>query len=222
MALNKTKTDPELGRKVQQYLIEKGVETPMVDINLTNEKKVKKIEKSMKEIMETLGLDLTDDSLIKTPHRVANMYVNEIFWGLDYNNFPKMMKIDNKMNYDEMVIEKDITLFSDCEHHIRPIRGAVHIGYIPDKKIPGLSKINRIVEFFCRRPQVQERIGEQIYYALSYLLETENIAVVIEAEHFCVKQRGVEDENSSTITSKLGGCFREPSARMEFFKLIKS
>jgi GTP cyclohydrolase I len=172
--------------------------------------------------METLGLDLSDDSLEETPKRVAKMYVNEIFWGLKPENFPKCTVIENKMGYDEMVIEKDITLMSNCEHHFVTIDGKAHVAYIPKGKVLGLSKLNRIVEYFARRPQVQERIAEQVYHALAFILGTEDIAVVIEGVHYCVKSRGVEDHGSYTYTAKLGGCFRsEPEARAEFMSLIK-
>ena len=172
--------------------------------------------------MELLELDLSDDSLKDTPRRVAKMFMNEIFWGLDYDNFPKITTVENKMKYDEMILEKDINVMSVCEHHFVTIHGKAHVAYIPNKKVLGLSKMNRVVEFFSRRPQIQERLTEQIYYALNYILETENVAVVIEAEHFCVKARGVEDSNSSTVTSKLGGDFKSNSSlRQEFLKLIK-
>ncbi len=224
MSLQKGKTDADLGYKVEEYLRAKGVHTPtQIDPLLKkDEYKIKKIEKYFTYIMETLGLDLTDDSLIDTPKRVAKMYVNEIFWGLKPENFPKCTVIENKMGYDEMVIEKDITLMSNCEHHFVTIDGKAHVAYIPKGKVLGLSKLNRIVEYFARRPQVQERIAEQVYHALVYILGTEDVAVVIEGVHYCVKSRGVEDHSSYTMTAKLGGCFRnEPDCRAEFMSLIK-
>ena len=224
MSLQKSKTDADLGYKVEEYLKSKGVHTPtMIDPLLKkDEYKIKRIEKAFTTIMETLGLDLEDDSLMDTPKRVAKMYVNEVFWGLKPENFPKCTVIENKMGYDEMVVEKDITLMSNCEHHFVTIDGKAHVGYIPKGKVLGLSKLNRIVEYFARRPQVQERIAEQVYHALAYILGTEDIAVVIEGTHYCVKSRGVEDHNSYTYTAKLGGCFRsEPEARAEFMSLIK-
>lgn len=224
MSLNKNKCDPELGKQIEGYLVAKGVNTPTVEdaINAKDENKIKKIEKHFTEIMEILGLDLTDDSLMDTPKRVAKMYVNEIFWGLKPENFPKVTVIENRMKYDEMVIEKDITMMSNCEHHFVTIDGKAHIAYIPKDKVLGLSKMNRIVEYFSRRPQVQERIAEQVYHALSYILGTEDVAVVIEGVHYCVKSRGVEDHSSFTMTAKLGGCFRnEPECRAEFMSLIK-
>lgn len=224
MSLQKGKTDPELGYRVEEYLKEKGVHTPTnIDMLLRkDEGKIKKIERHFGAIMDILGLDRNDDSLIETPKRVAKMYVNEIFWGLKPENFPKCTVIENKMGYDEMVIEKDITLMSNCEHHFVTIDGKAHVAYIPKGKVLGLSKLNRIVEYFSRRPQVQERIAEQIYHALAYILGTEDVAVVIEGVHYCVKSRGVEDHSSYTMTAKLGGCFRnEPDCRAEFMSLIK-
>jgi GTP cyclohydrolase I len=224
MSLQKNKCDAELGYKIEEFLREKGVHTPtLIDPLLKkDEYKIKKIEKYFTIVMETLGLDLADDSLTDTPKRVAKMYVNEIFWGLKPENFPKCTVIENKMGYDEMVIEKDITMMSNCEHHFVTIDGKAHVAYIPKGKVLGLSKLNRIVEYFARRPQVQERIAEQVYWALVYILGTEDVAVVIEGVHYCVKSRGVEDHSSSTLTAKLGGCFRsEPEARAEFMSLIK-
>lgn len=224
MSLNKNKCDPELGLRVEEYLMIKGVHTPTIEeaLAVKEETKIKKIEKHFTEIMEVLGLDLKDDSLMDTPKRVAKMYVNEIFWGLKPENFPKCTVIENKMGYDEMVIEKDITLMSNCEHHFVTIDGKAHVAYIPKKSVLGLSKMNRIVEYFARRPQVQERIAEQIYHALSFILGTEDVAVVIEGVHYCVKSRGVEDHSSFTMTAKLGGCFKsEPECRAEFMSLIK-
>jgi GTP cyclohydrolase I len=224
MSLQKTKCDPVLGLQVEEYLRTKGVNTPIVldMLSVKDESKINKIEKHFGAIMDILGLDRQDDSLMDTPKRVAKMYVNEIFWGLKTENFPKCTVIDNKMGYDEMVIEKDITLMSNCEHHFVTIDAKAHIAYIPKSKVLGLSKLNRIVEYFARRPQVQERIAEQIYHALSFILGTEDVAVVIEGVHYCVKSRGVEDHNSYTLTAKLGGCFKsEPDCRAEFMSLIK-
>src|SRR5690606_21342380 len=204
MSYNKTKTDPELGQQVHQHLVKMGVETPTFDTKLDRKDKIDLIEKHFAVIMETLGLDLTDDSLVETPKRVAKMYVNEIFWGLDYDAFPKCTAVDNKMSYDEMVVERNVNVQSNCEHHFVIIDGLATVAYIPNKKVLGLSKINRIVEYFSKRPQIQERLTEQVYHALQYILDTDNIGVVIQAQHFCVKSRGVEDTGSSTITSKLG------------------
>ena len=221
MSFNKTKTDPVLGEQVHQHLIACGVETPFVDNGLGNREKIDAIENHFSAIMQIIGLDLGDDSLRETPNRVAKMYINEIFWGLDWSAFPKCTTVDNKMKYDEMVIERNINVQSNCEHHFVVIDGKATVAYIPKQKVLGLSKINRIVEYFAKRPQIQERLTEQIYYALQYILETDNIAVVIDAQHYCVKSRGVEDVGSSTITSKLGGDFKSDLAvRAEFMNLV--
>lgn len=221
MSFNKTKTDPELGKKVHEHLLTCGVETPTVQNGLDAKVKIERIQEKFKDIMEILGLDLEDDSLQDTPRRVAKMYVNEIFWGLDYESFPKCTTVENKMKYDEMVVERNVNVQSNCEHHFVIIDGLATVAYIPNNKVLGLSKINRIVEYFSKRPQIQERLTEQIYHALQYILETDNIAVVINAQHFCVKSRGVEDTGSSTVTSKLGGVFKtDPNVRTEFMRLV--
>lgn len=224
MSLQTEKCDPILGNKIHSYLIEKGVQTPLLEdrVKESNEIKIGIITENVKAIMSALGLDLTNDSLSDTPLRVAKMYINEIFWGLKPENFPKCTLIENKMQYDEMVVEKNILVMSNCEHHLVPIEGKAHVAYIPNKKIIGLSKMNRVVEYFSRRPQVQERLTEQVYHALSYILETDNVAVVIDASHSCVKMRGVEDYSSLTVTAKLGGYFKERSkTRAEFMSLIR-
>ena len=224
MSYNKTKTDPVLGQQVHEHLVSVGVETPVTDNGLSRTEKIDKIENNFNQIMDTLGLDLTDDSLMDTPKRVAKMYVNEIFWGLDYEAFPKCTTVNNKMHYDEMVVERNINVQSNCEHHFVVIDGLATVAYIPNEKVLGLSKINRIVEYFSKRPQIQERLTEQIYYALQYILGTDNIAVLIDAQHYCVKSRGVEDVGSSTITSKLGGGFRDksdPGLRAEFLSIAR-
>ena len=222
MSFDKTKTDPVLGQKVHEHLISVGVETPVVDNGLSRKEKIEKIEGHFDQIVSTLGLDLKDDSLTDTPKRVAKMYVNEIFWGLDYDAFPKATVVENKMQYNEMVIEKGVSVQSYCEHHFVNIDGLATVAYVPNKKVLGLSKMNRIVEYFSRRPQIQERLTEQIYHALSFILETENVAVMIDAKHFCVKSRGVEDTQCSTVTSRLGGSFKaHPEVRAEFLALLK-
>lgn len=223
MSYNKTKTDPELGRQVHEYLVKMGVETPTNPSHYDRKEKIDHIEAHFGHIMRILGLDLTDDSLIETPKRVAKMYVNEIFWGLDYEAFPKCTTVDNKMKYDEMVIERNVNVQSNCEHHFVVIDGVATVAYIPKNKVLGLSKINRIVEYFSKRPQIQERLTEQIFHALSFILDTDNVAVVIDAQHYCVKSRGVEDVGSSTVTSKLGGCFKtEPAVRAEFMNIVNN
>lgn len=222
MSLDKRKTDPILGEKVKEHLIKLGVETPMTTETLhSSELRKSMIADKVKEIMQLLGLDTKDDSLVKTPSRIANMYMEEVFWGLNYDYFPKTMVIENKMQYDSVLLERKIKVHSMCEHHFVPIIGEAFVAYIPGTKVIGLSKINRIVEFFCRRPQVQERLCEQIYHALVYLLETEDVAVLIRAEHCCVKLRGVEDMNSDTITSKIGGAFISGTLRNEFYQMIR-
>ena len=204
---------------VKAALVEQGLETPMIENGLTRDEKYSRIRESMNYIVTTLGLDLQDDSLTETPHRIAKMYVDELFGGLDYSNFPKISVIDNKMGVEEMVKVDNISVISTCEHHFVTIDGASRVAYIPTNKIIGLSKINRIVRFFAQRPQVQERLTQQILVALQTLLETDDVAVTIDATHYCVKSRGVMDSNSSTQTTALGGQFKEDkSMRAEFLK----
>jgi GTP cyclohydrolase I len=222
MSYNKQKTDPELGQKVHEHLVKMGVETPTTPNKFIRTDKIHIIEGHFKSIMETMGLDLSDDSLVDTPKRVAKMYVNEIFWGLDYEAFPKCTAVDNKMKYNEMVCERNINVQSNCEHHFVVIDGLATVAYVPNQKVLGLSKINRIVEYFSKRPQIQERLTEQVFHALQYILETEDVAVMIDAQHYCVKSRGAEDTGSSTVTSKLGGGFKsDPAARAEFYQLAR-
>lgn len=194
---------------VRDALIQNNLETPLIENGLSETEKCEKIQSLMTDVLETIGLDLTDDSLCETPKRIAKMYVKEIFSGLDYQHFPKIAVIDNKMGADEMIKVRDINLTSTCEHHFVVIDGKAKVAYIPDQKVIGLSKINRIVNFFAQRPQVQERLTRQILIALQALLETKNVAVSIDATHYCVKSRGVRDSNSQTSTTALGGCFRD-------------
>jgi GTP cyclohydrolase I len=222
MSYNKTKTDPELGQKIHEHLIKMGVETPTADFPLERKEKIDVIEAHFTGIMRALGLDLSDDSLMDTPKRVAKMYVNEIFWGLDYDAFPKCTTVANKMNYDEMVVERNVNVQSNCEHHFVIIDGLATVAYVPNEKVLGLSKINRIVEYFAKRPQIQERLTEQVFHALCFILETDNVAVMIDAQHYCVKSRGVEDTGSSTVTTKLGGGFKtDAAARAEFLSIAR-
>ena len=222
MSYNKTKTDPELGNLVHQHLVYMGVETPTFKTALDRKDKIAEIEKSFSHIMQVLGLDLSDDSLIETPKRVAKMYVNEIFWGLDYDAFPKCTTVDNKMHYNEMVVERNVNVQSNCEHHFVVIDGLATVAYVPKNKVLGLSKINRIVEYFSKRPQIQERLTEQIFHTLQFILETEDVAVLIDAQHYCVKSRGVEDTGSSTVTVRLGGGFKNhPEVRNEFYQIAR-
>ena len=214
------KTDRELGYEVRDYLIKKGVETPVVNINLNREEKIELIQDNMKTIIEVLGLDTRDDSISGTANRVAKMYVDELCLGLDYTKFPAVTVFDNKMGYDQMVLQKDITFHSMCEHHFQNISGTAQVGYIPNGKVVGLSKLNRVVNFFARRPQVQERLNEQLFYAFEYILGTSDIAVLLQADHYCVKARGCGDQNSSMTTSKLGARFFDISKlRSEFMAL---
>lgn len=203
--------------RVRSALEARGLETPMKSNNLTLDDKQSRITGLMTEMMDVLGLDLEDDSLAETPKRIAKMYVREIFSGLDYSYFPKITLIENKMKVDEMVQVRDITLTSTCEHHFVTIDGTATVAYIPRSKVIGLSKINRIVQFFARRPQVQERLTQQVLVALQALLESDDVAVSITATHYCVKARGVMDATSSTTTTSLGGIFKSrPETRQEF------
>jgi len=189
--------------------------------DLTNEEKKKRIEKNFKEIMITLGLDMNNDSLKHTPNRVAKMYVDEVFSGLNPNNKPEVKLFDNEYKYDEMVVIKDITLYSFCEHHFMPMIGKAHIAYFPNNKVIGLSKINRIVQYFAKRPQLQERLTVEIAENLREVLCIENVAITIKAEHLCVAARGIKDIQSSTVTSKYLGIFQADNIKKEFLNRIK-
>lgn len=201
-----------------------SIETPMRDdaFVLNEEEKIQKIESYFREIMNVLGLDLNDDSLKGTPHRVAKMYVKEIFSGLNPENKPKIALFENKYKYNEMLVEKNITLYSNCEHHFVPIVGVAHVAYISNGSVIGLSKINRIVQYYAKRPQVQERLTIQIANELKKALKTESVAVVIDAQHLCVSSRGVEDRSSTTITSHYSGAFEEEAKKNEFLKYVYS
>ena len=191
--------------------------SPVLETALTADEKIEKVKLHFSEIMQILGLDLADDSLKETPKRVAKMYVNEIFEGLDAKNFPKITTIENKMKYDQMVCVRNIEVMSTCEHHFQPIHGQATVAYIPRDKVIGLSKMNRIVDFFCRRPQVQERLTKQIADCLQYLLDTDDVAVHINAKHYCMISRGVQDTQSTTTTSDLRGAFKKQDiTRTEF------
>lgn len=207
---------------VKAALEAKKLETPLKRQSLTSDERKQKIQQHFTEIMQLMELDLTDDSLAETPQRIAKMYVDEIFSGLNYENFPKITLIENKMQVDEMVTVRDITLTSVCEHHFVTIDGKATVSYIPKDYVIGLSKINRIVEFFSQRPQVQERLTQQILVALQTLLGTHNVAVSIDATHYCVKARGIKDATSSTTTTSLGGGFKtNPSTRQEFLRSLR-
>ena len=188
---------------------------------LTKEEKIDIIKDDVRHIMETLGLDLTDDSLQGTPNRVAKMFVSEIFGGLDPNKKPSASTFENKYKYGEMLVEKNITLYSTCEHHLLPIVGKAHVAYISNGTVVGLSKMNRIVDYFAKRPQVQERLTIQIVEELQKVLNTKDVACVIDAKHLCVNSRGIRDTESSTITSEFGGKFIEKETKREFLDYIK-
>ncbi|MDH4461134.1 MAG: GTP cyclohydrolase I FolE [Spirosomataceae bacterium] len=199
-----------------------SVDTPMrADaFDLSDDEKIAQIEYHFRQIMETLGLDLTDDSLKGTPKRVAKMYIKEIFSGLDPKNKPAVALFENKYQYNEMLVEKNISFYSNCEHHFVPIMGKAHVAYIANGKVVGLSKLNRIVQHFAKRPQVQERLTMQIARELQDVLGTEDVAVYIDAKHLCVSSRGIKDESSSTVTSYYGGKFQEVATRQEFLQAI--
>ena len=224
MSYQKTKTSPELGKAVEAHLRSLGLQTPTTNqIDLPETVKIEQIEAHFRKIMDLMGLDLTDDSLEETPKRVAKMYVLEKFWGLKPENFPKCTTIENKMGYDEMVVEKGVKVMSDCEHHFVQIDGQATVAYIPKNKVLGLSKLNRIVEYFSRRPQVQERLTQQIGETLKFILDTEDVAVVVTGKHYCVISRGVEDTGSVTSTSYLSGKFKsDPICRSEFLALSRT
>lgn len=209
--------DVPVSEQVRMALQQHGLETPMASNHFSAEEKRRRIEENFADILDVLGLDLADDSLKDTPRRIAKMYIDEIFSGLDYSQFPSVSVFDNKMGTDEMIKVSDINLISTCEHHFVTIDGMAKVAYIPADKIIGLSKINRIVAFFAQRPQVQERLNQQILVALQTLLKTDDVAVSINAMHYCVKARGVQDSGSHTTTLALGGKFKnDPIKRAEF------
>ncbi len=199
-----------------------SLETPMREdaFLLSDEQKMNLIEAKFRDIMNVLGLDLTDDSLNGTPHRVAKMFVKEIFSGLNPENKPSISVFENKFKYGEMLVEKNINMNSTCEHHFLPIVGKAHVAYVSSGQVIGLSKINRVVDYFARRPQVQERLTVQIANELKRILKTQDVAVVIDAKHLCVSSRGIQDEGSSTITAEYGGIFKDPPRKEEFLKYL--
>lgn len=200
-----------------------SIETPIRKdaFELSDEEKINTIEDKFREIMETMGLDLSDDSLQGTPHRVAKMFIKEIFYGLNPVNKPKISVFENKFKYGEMLVEKNINLNSTCEHHFLPIVGKAHVAYISNGEVIGLSKINRIVDYYARRPQVQERLTVQITNELKTILKTDDLAIVIDAKHMCVSSRGIQDESSSTITADYSGKFKDKAVREEFLKYLE-
>ena len=189
--------------------------------DLSNNEKIEKIQESVKDILQTLGMDLTDDSMQGTPKRVAKAFINEIFMGLNPANKPSASTFDNNYNYGEMLVEKNIVVYSTCEHHLLPIIGRAHLSYISNGKVIGLSKMNRIVEYFSKRPQVQERLTMQIVQAMQEALGTQDVACVIDAKHLCVNSRGIKDIESSTVTSEFGGKFKEKETRKEFLQYLQ-
>jgi GTP cyclohydrolase I len=200
-----------------------SIETPMRKdaFELSDEEKINSIEDKFQGIMEIMGLDLSDDSLQGTPHRVAKMFVKEIFYGLNPENKPKISVFENKFKYGEMLVEKNINMNSTCEHHFLPIVGKAHVAYISNGEVIGLSKINRIVDYYARRPQVQERLTVQIANELKTILKTEDVAIVIDAKHMCVSSRGIQDESSSTVTAEYSGKFKDKSVREEFLRYLE-
>ena len=201
-----------------------SLNTPLIDESFfqSDDEKIKAIERHFTKIVDELGLDLNDDSISGTPYRVAKMYVKEIFSGLSPDNKPKISLFENKYNYNKMLIEKNINLNSTCEHHFLPITGKAHVSYISSGKVIGLSKLNRIVNYYSQRPQVQERLTIQIYDELKKVLDTDSVMVVIEAKHMCVSARGIKDYSSSTVTEMYGGDFNIYNKRDEFYKLLNS
>ena len=203
--------------------ISTSLETPLREdaFDIDDDRKIELIQSHFKEIMHILGLDLNDDSLSGTPHRVAKMYVKEIFSGLNPGNKPETKLFQNKYEYNEMLIEKDITLYSYCEHHFVPIVGKVHVAYISNGQVIGLSKINRLVQYYAQRPQVQERLTNQIAEGLKQALQSNDVAVIIDATHLCVSSRGIKDTNTSTITTHYSGKFQTEKTKAEFISLSK-
>jgi GTP cyclohydrolase I len=220
--LNTTDNEIDLIDLMGDEHISTSAETPLRNdaFALSDTEKIDRIEKHFREIMLTLGLDLNDDSLNGTPRRVAKMYVKEIFSGLNPANKPQIALFENKYKYQEMLVEKDITFYSNCEHHFVPIMGKAHVAYISNGSVIGLSKINRIVHYFAKRPQVQERLTVQIAEELKKVLGTNDVAVVIDAAHLCVSSRGVEDINSRTVTSHFNGAFTDENRKKEFFTYL--
>jgi GTP cyclohydrolase IA len=200
-----------------------SVDTPMREdaFEISDEEKMAIIEDKFRDIMETMGLDLTDDSLRGTPHRVAKMFIKEVFYGLNPANKPKISVFENKFKYNEMLVEKNINLNSTCEHHFLPIVGKAHVAYISNGEVIGLSKINRIVDYYARRPQVQERLTVQIAAELREILKTDDVAVLIDAKHMCVSSRGIQDESSSTVTAEYSGKFKDKAVRDEFLRYLE-
>lgn len=219
-----SKNDAELGQRIKQHLADMNVESP-IDFeryeSTSSEEKIAIIKEKMTEVLETIGFDLTNDSVIDTPKRMAKMWVNEVMSGLDYSTFPRIMTFENKFNAAGMVVQRNVKSMSLCSHHLVTIDGTAHVAYIPSKKVIGLSKIARVVDFFSRRPQEAERLTLQIFHALQYILETDDIAVFLSGVHYCMKARGADEANADTVTVKLGGAFlNDHQIRKEFYDVI--
>jgi len=214
--------DPILGQQVHEHLVSLGIETPMIlsQVQMPLWHKYKKMKTLYTKLLTVMGFDLEDDSLQETPHRLAKMMTSELLTGMDPQNFPRCTTVQNKMKYDEMVIENDITVLSLCEHHLVTIDGKATVAYIPKEKVLGLSKIPRIVDYFCKRGQIQERLTQQIMEALKFILQTDSVAVAIKAKHYCVISRGVKDTSTYTTTSAISGAFCSSAPRQEFLQLI--
>ena len=221
MKYNKFLEDPELIDHDHKNF---SIETPLRDdaFEVSDDEKISIIQKNVKEILETLGMDMTDDSLKGTPKRVAKAYVKELFGGLDPKNLPTSSTFENKYQYGEMLVEKNITVFSTCEHHLLPIYGKAHVAYFAKDRVVGLSKMNRIVDYYARRPQVQERLNIQIVKALQEILKTDDVACIIDAKHMCVNSRGIRHIDCSTVTGEFGGKFKDKLTKREFLDYIRT
>lgn len=218
-----TKMNDERTEEIGENHVGTSAKTPLrADaFNISDQEKIDKIQESVKDILHTLGMDLTDDSLQGTPKRVAKAFVNELFMGLNPKNKPSASTFENNYNYGEMLVEKNIVVYSTCEHHLLPIIGRAHVAYISNGKVIGLSKMNRIVEFFAKRPQVQERLTMQVVQSIQEALGTDDVACVIDAKHLCVNSRGIKDIESSTVTAEFGGKFKEKDTKREFLDYLK-
>lgn len=216
-------THDENSEELGNNHIATSAETPLRKdaFDISDDEKISLIKKDVEHILTTLGMDLTDDSLKGTPNRVAKMFVKEIFGGLHPNKKPSASTFDNKYKYGEMLVEKNIVVYSTCEHHLLPIYGRAHIAYISNGTVVGLSKMNRIVEYYAKRPQVQERLTIQIVKELQSVLKTEDVACIIDAKHMCVNSRGIKDIDSSTVTAEYGGKFKDENVKREFLEFIK-
>ncbi|CAM1361860.1 GTP cyclohydrolase I FolE [Tenacibaculum soleae] len=221
--VNNNKMNDERIDEIGENHIATSAESPIRKdaFDISDEEKIARIEESVKDILITLGMDLTDDSMQGTPKRVAKAYVNELFMGLNPKNMPKASTFDNNYNYGEMLVEKNIVVYSTCEHHLLPIIGRAHVAYISNGKVIGLSKMNRIVEYFSKRPQVQERLTMQIVQAMQEALGTEDVACIVDAKHLCVNSRGIKDIESSTVTAEFGGAFKNKDTKREFLDYVK-